>query len=110
MTKDETSESTQELQMSTSDSDGTDFLRRMLWIVFAVSLAGVAFSGTLTYRELSGSAASCPSVGAPGTILGLPACVFGLVMYVVLAVLAGFALMHTRPGDDTRTRATDLAR
>jgi uncharacterized membrane protein len=96
--------------MSTSDSDRTGFLRRMLWIVFAVSLAGVAFSGTLTYQELSGTAASCPSVGAPGTILGLPACVFGLVMYVVLAVLAGFALMHTRPGDDTRTRATDLAR
>jgi uncharacterized membrane protein len=96
MTKDETSESTQELQMST-DNDGTGFLRRMLWIVFAVSLAGVAFSGTLTYRELSGSAASCPSVGAPGTILGLPACVFGLVIYVLLAVLAGFALMHTRP-------------
>jgi uncharacterized membrane protein len=96
MTKDETSESTQESQMS-SDNDGTGFLRRMLWIVFAVSLAGVAFSGTLTYRELSGSAASCPSVGAPGTILGLPACVFGLVIYVLLAVLAGFALMHTRP-------------
>jgi len=104
MTKEETSESTQELQMSTSDNDGTGFLRRMLWIVFAVSLAGVAFSGTLTYRELSGTAASCPSVGAPGTIFGLPACVFGLVMYALLAVLAGFALMHTRPGDDTRAR------
>ena len=60
MTKDETSEGTPELQMSTSDNDGTGFLRRML-------------------------------------------------MYVLLAGLAGFALMHTRLGDDTRTRA-NLAR
>jgi uncharacterized membrane protein len=110
MTKDEISDRTPELQMNTSVKDGTGFLRRMLWIVFAVSLAGVAFSGTLTYREFSGAAASCPSVGTPGTIFGLPACVFGLVIYVLLAALTGFALMHTRPGDDTGNRATDLAR
>jgi uncharacterized membrane protein len=89
--------------MSTSENDGTGFLRRMLWIVFAVSLAGIAFSGTLTYRELIGTAASCPSVGAPGTIFGLPACVFGLVIYVLLAGIAAFALMRTRPGDLTGT-------
>ena len=76
--------------MGTSDTHGTGFLRRMLWIVLAISLAGIAFSGTLTYRELIGTAASCPSVGPPGTIFGLPACVFGLVMYVLLAVLAGW--------------------
>lgn len=67
-------------------------LRRVLWAVFILSLAGVAFSGTLTYRELRGSAAACPSPGAPGTIFGYPACVYGLAMYSALAIISGWAL------------------
>jgi hypothetical protein len=66
------------------------------WI-FAISIVGVAFSGTLTYRELfAGTAAACPSPGAPGTIFGYPACVYGLVMYVVIAAIAGVALWKGR--------------
>jgi hypothetical protein len=43
----------------------------------------------LTYRELWGaSAASCPTPGAPGTILGYPACVYGFFMYITLVVVA----------------------
>ena len=60
------------------------------WI-FAISLVGVAFSGTLTYREVAGTAAACPSPGAPGTIFGYPACVYGLLMYMVIAVICGVA-------------------
>lgn len=82
--------------MPTNNLDRTRFLRRMLWIVFVFSLAGVAFSATLSYREFTGAVASCPAAGAPGTIFGLPACVYGLVMYVLLAVLSGFGLIHTR--------------
>lgn len=82
--------------MPANNLDCTRFLRRMLWIVFVFSLAGVAFSATLSYREFTGAVASCPAVGAPGTIFGLPACVYGLVMYVLLAVLSGFGLIHTR--------------
>lgn len=69
-------------------------MKRALQVVFAISLIGVAFSGTLTYRELTGQSAQvCPSPGAPGTILGYPACVYGLVMYAILAVVSGVALL-----------------
>lgn len=84
------------------------FLRRVLWILFGVSLVGVAFSGTLSYRELSGQAAACPAAGAPLTIGGVPACVFGLVMYVLLALIAGFALMRTSPGNEIPTWTGDV--
>ena len=75
----------------------TAFLRTTLWIVFVISLGGVAFSGTLTYQEMAGNAASCPAPGAPGTIFGYPACVYGLAMYALLAILSGSALVHTSP-------------
>ena len=83
--------------MTTKGFDGVRFLRRVLWIVFVISLAGVAFSATLSYLELRGAVASCPAVGAPGTIFGMPACVYGLGMYTILAALSGFGLFHTRP-------------
>lgn len=73
-------------------------LRRVLWLVLLVSVAGIAFSGSLTYRELGGTAQSCPAPGASGTIFGYPACVYGLVMYVILALLSGWALYTTRAG------------
>ena len=72
-------------------------MKRALQVVFTLSLLGVAFSGTLTYREIfGGSALSCPSPGAPGTILGYPACVYGLVMYVAIAIVSGLGLLEAR--------------
>jgi hypothetical protein len=66
------------------------------WI-FTISILGIAFSGTLTYREVfAGTAAACPSPGAPGTILGYPACVYGLLMYLVIAAVSGNALRNGR--------------
>lgn len=70
--------------------------RRALQIILAISLFGVLFSGTLTYRELFGTAARCPSPGAPGTIFGYPACVYGFFMYLWLSVVAAFGLRATR--------------
>lgn len=64
-------------------------MRRALYVILAVSLFGVAFSGTLSYREVFGhSAAVCPSPGAPGTVFGQPACVYGFFMYLIVAGLA----------------------
>lgn len=66
------------------------------WIL-GISVGGAAFSGTLTYREVfAGTAAACPSPGAPGTILGYPACVYGLLMYVTIAAISGGALWKAR--------------
>lgn len=63
--------------------------RRALQAVLAISLFGVAFSGFLSYQELFGAgAASCPAPGAPGTVFGYPACVYGFFMYLVLAFFA----------------------
>jgi hypothetical protein len=66
--------------------------RGALKVVLGVSLIGVAFSGILTYRELSGLSVGGCRVGAPGTILGYPACVYGLAMYLVLVAVAAFGL------------------
>jgi len=67
--------------------------RRALQWVFAISAFGVAFSGVLSYRELfSPSAVSCPAPGAPGTVFGYPACVYGFFMYLTIAVISGLGL------------------
>lgn len=73
------------------------WLRGTLRVILFISLCGIAFSGTLTYREVFGAAASCPSPGAAGTILGYPACVYGLAMYAVLAGVAAAGLLRRWP-------------
>jgi ABC-type tungstate transport system substrate-binding protein len=68
-------------------------MRRALTAILVISVIGVVFSGTLTYREMCGAAGGgCSAVGAPGTILGYPACVYGLVMYLLLVAIASFGL------------------
>lgn len=63
-------------------------MKRALLIILVFALAGLAFSGTLTYREVFAAAAKCPSPGAPGTILGYPACVYGFFMYLAITIAA----------------------
>ena len=78
--------------------------RRALQAILAIAVAGMLFSGTLTYRELFGSPAvqavtgKCTPLGQPGTILGYPPCVYGLIMYTVLVVIASLGLRSTRAG------------
>lgn len=72
-------------------------MKRALKIILAVGLFGVAFSGVLTYNELfSGSAVMCPAPGAPGTVLGYPACVYGFFMYVMIVAFAALGLARGR--------------
>ena len=72
-------------------------MKRALQSILFISLCGVAFSGTLTYREMfAKTALACPSPGAPGTILGYPACVYGLGMYIVVALIAAYGLWRGR--------------
>jgi hypothetical protein len=95
--------------MSTHVLDTTAYLRRMLWTVFGLSLAGCAFSATLSYRDLTARLISCPAVGAPGTVFGVPACVFGLLIFAFLALVSGFALLRTGGGGEMRVRPADVA-
>ena len=71
-------------------------MKKALQIILVLSLAGLAFSGTLTYREVFAAAATCPSPGAPGTILGYPACVYGFFMYLAIVVTAIAGLVAGR--------------
>lgn len=95
--------------MSTHLLDTTAYLRRMLWMVFGVSVAGCAFSATLSYRELAGRLVSCPPVGAPGTVFGVPACVFGLVIFSFLTLVSGSALLRTSAGGEMHARPGNVA-
>lgn len=72
-------------------------MKRSLQIIVALSLFGTAFSGVLSYGELFGaSGTSCPSPGAPGTVWGYPACVYGFFMYLAVAATAGWGLLSGR--------------
>ena len=71
--------------------------KRALQIIASISWVGILFSGTLTYQEFFGGLAlSCPAPGAPGTVLGYPACVYGFFMYIALAVIAWLGLRSFR--------------
>lgn len=72
-------------------------VKRALLLILGVSLFGVVFSGVLSYGELFGAgAAKCPSPGAPGTVFGYPACVYGFFMYLLLSGLAAAGLEAER--------------
>jgi len=71
--------------------------RRALQLILGIGLFGVAFSGRISYRELTGATALiCPSPGAAGTSFGYPACVYGLLMYALIAGLAAWGLLSQR--------------
>lgn len=69
-------------------------------VVFIIAIAGVLFSGYLSYYELfvpGGCSAAIVSCGTKNvTIASLPACVYGLVMYLTLFVVSGVALYKNR--------------
>lgn len=57
--------------------------------ILGLSVFGTLFSGYLSYNEL---VKTC-NVGcsAAGTIFGLPPCVYGFTMYLIISVLAWLA-------------------
>lgn len=74
--------------------------RKALQAILAISLFGVAFSGYLSYQELFGpTAMTCPATGAPGTVFGYPACVYGFVMYLAVALIAAAGLRTELRGE-----------
>ena len=67
-------------------------MKRALQVILVIALAGIAFSGALTVREFTARLGGCSALGAPGTIFGYPPCVYGLAMYLAVAVIAGLGL------------------
>jgi uncharacterized membrane protein len=64
-------------------------MKRALQTILGIGIFGLIFSGVLTYGELFGQAAEmCPAPGAPGTVFGYPACVYGFFMYLAITITA----------------------
>ncbi|HOU79030.1 MAG TPA: hypothetical protein PK255_00240 [Candidatus Pacearchaeota archaeon] len=61
-----------------------------LKIIFIISIAGLLFSGYLSYTELIAGycAVSDSGVGGCTNIAGIPVCVYGFVMYLVIFVIS----------------------
>ncbi len=59
--------------------------KKALTIISIISAIGVLFSGYLTFSELT--AGKCPISGCQ-SILGLPTCLYGLIMYLVVFVIS----------------------
>lgn len=72
-----------------------------LRLILAVALFGAAFSGYLTYRELTSNSVACQPLAPGGTILGYPPCVYGLVMYLAILAMAFFGLARGHHGSRT---------
>ena len=60
-----------------------------LTVILLISIVGVLFSGYLSYSEIFQGhcpLGSCPQVGP------LPACVYGLIMYLLILILSYLGL------------------
>jgi uncharacterized membrane protein len=58
--------------------------------ILVISVVGILFSGFLSYKELTTGPGAC-SAAAAGTIcslLGIPVCVYGLIMYILVLLLS----------------------
>jgi len=72
-------------------------MKRALQVILGISGFGLIFSGVLTYHELFGQTAlTCPAPGAPGTVFGYPACVYGFFMYLLITATAITGLLSNR--------------
>jgi uncharacterized membrane protein len=62
-----------------------------LQIILVISLVGLLFSGFLSYRELFGGGCNLGFVTCgtkTGPIFGMPACVLGFFMYLLIFVVS----------------------
>lgn len=64
--------------------------QKSLKIVLILAICGVLFSGYLSYTELFAS--TCALGSCISTVFSIPACVYGFVMYLIVAIVAAFGL------------------
>jgi len=65
-----------------------------LKIVFWISIAGILFSGYLSYTELFAGFCGAAELGMGSctNVFNIPACVYGFVMYFVVFLITIFGL------------------
>lgn len=63
-------------------------------IVLVIGIAGMMFSGFLSYDEIFTESCDfgCSAVTDEGYLLGIPVCVYGLTIYTIITALAIQAL------------------
>ncbi len=61
-----------------------------LKVILYISIAGILFSGYLSYTEIFAHfcGASSLGLGACSAVFQIPACVYGLCMYIIIFVLS----------------------
>lgn len=64
-----------------------------LKIILVIAIVGMLFSGYLSYGELFGN--SCP-LGGCSKIAGLPTCLYGFVIYLIVLVIAIIGLARKK--------------
>lgn len=67
-----------------------------LWIIFGIAIAGLLFSGYLSYTELFAHFCGAAKLGL-GTctnVFQIPACVYGFVMYLIVLVISIMGLRN----------------
>lgn len=67
-----------------------------LQTILYIAIAGVLFSGYLSYQELFLGSCSATFVRCGNVrIADLPACVYGFVMYAVVIIISSIGLAHS---------------
>jgi len=60
-----------------------------LKVILFISIAGLIFSGYLSYTELfTSSSAFCSSQTCSQKIASIPVCVYGFVMYLIIFIIS----------------------
>lgn len=78
--------------------------QKTLQIIMGIAIAGILFSGYLSYLELfapTGCSTAIVSCGNSGfTLANLPACVYGFLMYLIIFGLTLFSLLKNKKSED----------
>ena len=64
--------------------------QKVLKVIAGIALIGVLFSGYLSYTEIFQQ--TCAIGGCSSTVLSIPSCVYGFVMYLIVLILAVFGI------------------
>jgi hypothetical protein len=73
--------------------------KKTVQVIFFIAIAGVLFSGYLSYKELfveEGCGRGALSCGRASDVGPLPACVYGFVMYLIVLILSGLSLLKNK--------------
>ncbi|MCK9568351.1 hypothetical protein M0R72_05360 [Candidatus Pacearchaeota archaeon] len=65
------------------------------WTIFIISICGVLFSGFLSYRTLFSKSCSLKNRNCGETkILGIPVCIYGLIMYLIILTISLLGILN----------------